>query len=44
MLQIFCNDHFFDLLAPVLSFFEIFALKSINHSKIYDLLVNECFR
>ena len=37
MLQIFCNDHFFDLIAPVFSFFKSFV-KDITYSKMYDLL------
>ena len=36
MLQIFCNDHFFDLIAPVFSFFKS-CVKDITYRKMYGL-------
>ena len=38
MLQIFCNDHFFDLIAPVFSFFKS-CVKDITYSEMYGLLL-----
>ena len=38
MLQIFCNDHFFDLIAPVFSFFKS-CVKDITYNKMYGLLL-----